>query len=172
MRKIPAIYTTSQIRELERIAIEEFGIPGYELMCRAGAAAYRNLREFWPHAQDLTVICGPGNNGGDGFIVAGLAIQAGMEVRVLTCGETGRDKADALQARTFANSNKVPVSEFSGDIASGLGKAGSLLVDALLGTGLTGPVRKPYAKVIEAINETGWPILALDVPSGLNSDTG
>ena len=138
-------------------------------MFRAGSAAFNYLGQLWPEARELIVVCGPGNNGGDGYIVAGLACEKGMKVTVLTCGEPCPGKSDALRAREFALSNKVAISPLYGSIAVA---PCAILVDALLGTGLKGKVREPYAQAIRIMNSSGLPILSLDVPSGLDSDTG
>ena len=91
-----ALYRAEQVRGLDRAAIEGEGIPGAELMERAGAAAYRLLRARWPAARDVTVLCGVGNNAGDGYVVARLARADGLRVRVIQVGDPGRLRGDAL----------------------------------------------------------------------------
>src|SRR5690606_8140689 len=103
------LYRTADVRELDRTAIQVHGIPGFELMCRAGRAAFALLRERWPAAQQIAVVCGTGNNGGDGFVVAALARQAGLSARVLLLGEEARIRDDALLARLMAQQQGVPV---------------------------------------------------------------
>ena len=78
------IYTGAQVRNLDRTAIEVFGIPSYELMCRAGQAALDCLGRHWPRAREITIVCGAGNNAGDGYVLARLAAAAGLHVRVLS----------------------------------------------------------------------------------------
>ncbi|HHI76642.1 MAG TPA: bifunctional ADP-dependent NAD(P)H-hydrate dehydratase/NAD(P)H-hydrate epimerase, partial [Gammaproteobacteria bacterium] len=90
-----ALYTVAQVRELDRQAIQRFGIPGAELMARAGGAAFALGRERWLEARRWCVLAGTGNNGGDGFVVARLAAEAGLEVQVLQLGERDRIAGDA-----------------------------------------------------------------------------
>lgn len=166
--ELPAnLYRAADVRELDRTAIQVHGIPGFELMCRAGRAAFALLRERWPAAQQITVVCGTGNNGGDGFVVAALARQAGLSARVLLVGEEARIRDDALLARLMAQQQGVAVDPFDSALL-----AGDLVVDGLLGTGLSGAVRAEHASAIAAINRSGLPVLALDIPSGLCADTG
>ena len=94
------MYTATQVRELDRIAIEEQGIPGYTLMSRAGEACWELLQLRWPAARSLQVLCGTGNNGGDGFIVARLALAANWRVQVLQLGDVERLQGDAPFAQT------------------------------------------------------------------------
>ena len=93
-----AIYTADQVRGLDRTAIEEFGIPSYTLMCRAAEAAVAALRQRWPAAQSLAVYCGAGNNAGDGYVVARLASELGLQVRVITVVAPDRLSGDAARA--------------------------------------------------------------------------
>ena len=126
------LYTAEQVRELDRTAIEEAGIPGYTLMSRAGAVAWDALRGDWPEARRIVVVCGTGNNGGDGYVLARLALQANCRVAVLQAGEAARIGGDALTARDayLAAGGEV----HAGDLA-GLPDA-EVIVDALFGTGL------------------------------------
>ncbi|MGN2247833.1 NAD(P)H-hydrate dehydratase [Frateuria sp. GZRR35] len=163
-----ALYTVAQVRALDRRAIEVLGIPGYELMRRAAAAAFASLRRHWPHAQRIAVYCGPGNNGGDGYLLALLAHEAGMAADVLALAEAAGE-GDAARARTACEQGGVPVHHWDG--MSPLPEA-DVYVDALYGTGLNRPPQPAAAALIERLNLGGRPILALDVPSGLNADTG
>ncbi|MBA1331543.1 carbohydrate kinase, partial [Candidatus Endoriftia persephone str. Guaymas] len=90
-----ALYRAEQVREFDRIAIEEYGIPGSELMERAGSRAFQLIRELWPEVADLSVVCGAGNNGGDGYVVARLARQAGLACRVFWLVDPARLQGDA-----------------------------------------------------------------------------
>lgn len=163
----PRLYTGAQCRELDRLAIESYGLPGFELMQRAGRAAFELMRRHWPEARRLCLCCGKGNNAGDGYIVAGLARNIGLEVRLLEA-EPGALGGDAARAAAWAAEKGVRAEPWSGE---GLPEA-DLIVDALLGTGLRGAARQPYAGLIEAINGSRRPVLALDVPSGVDADTG
>lgn len=161
------LYTVAQVRELDRRAIGELGVPGFELMRRAAWAAFSSLRRHWPQARRIAVHCGPGNNGGDGFLLAALAREAGLRADVLALGDASAgDAAAARQAWKDAGG------------AVRLWQAGDALpeadvhVDALYGTGLRRAPEPAAAALIDAINASGTPVLALDVPSGLDADTG
>lgn len=167
-RTLPAaLYTATQVRELDRRAIEDHGVPGYSLMTRAGQAAFDRLRERWPDARRIGVLCGPGNNGGDGYVIARLARAAGLGCWVLEAGDPARLKGDAARARAdWVQAGGTP---FSG--AAPWPEA-DVLVDALLGTGLDRAVEGALGGLIDAINASGLPVLAVDIPSGLHADTG
>lgn len=143
------------------------GTPGFALMQRAAHAAWRALRKRWPDAGSVTVLTGAGNNAGDAYLLAVLAQRAGWQVQVLAVAPPMALRSDAALAYAEALAAKVPVSAWQAD--AGLS---GVLVDGLLGTGLSGAVRAPYAEVIEQINCSGLPVLALDLPSGLCADTG
>lgn len=160
------LYSAAQVRELDARLIAA-GTPGFELMQRAAHAAWRALRRRWPDADDITVLAGRGNNAGDGFLIAALALRAGRRVRVLAVGDPGQLQGDAARAFAEAQAAGVHVLPWT----SGNELAG-ILVDALLGTGVRGDVREPYASVIHAMNASGLPVLAVDLPSGLCADTG
>lgn len=162
-----ALYTSAQSRELDRIAIEEFQIPGIRLMHRAGRAAYELLQSRWP-GLPLVIFCGSGNNGGDGYVVAALAHDRGIPVTLHQLGDSSKIKGDAARARAAALTAGVKVVPFPAAVDF----EDAIVVDALLGTGLTGDVRGDYVAAIEAINTSGRPVLAVDIPSGLCSDTG
>lgn len=162
------LYTAAQTRELDRITIEEFGIPGYTLMQHAGQAAFDLLLSTWPEPREITVFCGTGNNGGDGFIIAALAKQQKLSVRVRLVGASEKIAGDARLAYEAALQLGVSVDAFNKHEPLLTG----VVVDALLGTGLSGEVRGDYAEAIGLINASGLPVLAIDIPSGLCSDTG
>lgn len=161
------LYRAAEIRTLEQAAIEAEGITSAELMERAGRCAYRLLRDIWPTARTLTVLCGGGNNGGDGYVVARLGIQEGLAVRVLALSPPARPSGDAA---TMANA----LVRAGGRIEpfQGLPAATDLIVDALLGTGLARAVAGPWAEVIRQVNAHAAPVLAIDIPTGLDGDTG
>lgn len=164
----PALYTAAQTRALDRCAIDDHGIPGIVLMKRAGSAAYAELRRRWPAARAISVLCGSGNNGGDGYIVAALARQQGLDSRVLHLADPAALRGDAARAWQFARDAAVPMTPWT----TGAELCGDVLVDALLGTGLTRPVAGDYGAAIAALNAAGTPVLAIDIPSGLHADTG
>lgn len=163
-----ALYSTAQVRALDAYAIHELKVPGYTLMKRAGEAALRYLRTRWPRCHRIVVVCGGGNNAGDGYVLARFAQAAGLTVTVLAAVPPESLKGDARQAFADLDASGARVLPF----ASGLLSEGEVIVDALLGTGLSQAVRAELAQVIEALNSARRPIFALDVPSGLDSDTG
>ena len=163
-----ALYSTAQVRALDAHAIHELGIPGYTLMKRAGEAALRYLRTRWPMAHRIVIVCGGGNNAGDGYVLGRFAQAAGLTVTMLAAVTPEELKGDARLAWEDFRASGGEVHPFAPALAGG----GDVIVDALLGTGLRGSVRQDLGQVIEKINSAGRPVFALDVPSGLDSDTG
>ena len=161
------LYTAAQLREIDRRAIEVQSITGAELMARAGHAAFDAVRTHFPHARRLGVVCGPGNNGGDGYVIARLAKEAGLEPLVCTLGSAPA-KGDAAHMRERLAAAGVVPQPFDASAIAGC----DVIVDALLGTGLQRRVEGAWRDAIEAINASGRPVVAIDVPSGLSSDTG
>jgi len=161
------LYSAEQSRQLDRIAIEQFSIPGITLMKRAGRAAFQTLLAHWPQPQHISVFCGGGNNGGDGYIVAALAAQQHIPVSLFYLSDPAKLNGDAALARDFAAQSGVQFTAFT-DSANVQG----VVVDAMLGTGSKGAPRGDYAKAIALINSLDNPVLAIDIPSGLDADTG
>jgi ADP-dependent NAD(P)H-hydrate dehydratase / NAD(P)H-hydrate epimerase len=162
------LYRAAQVRELDRLAIEEHAIPAHELMERAGAAAFGVLQWRWPDLRRIAVLCGAGNNGGDGYVLARLARAAGYAVDVFHLGsphDTNGAAARAAQALSISGATAVP---WDGQALYQY----ELIVDAIFGTGLDRDVDKHWRKAIDAVNASGAKVLALDVPSGLDADTG
>ena len=172
------IFTAAEMRALDARAIRELGIPGARLMDAAGSGAAALIARW--HApirrKSVVVVCGKGNNGGDGFVVARRLRARGATVRVLLIGRRGDvrgDAADAL-ARWRGRTEEI-ATEADPDRLAGALAGAAVVVDALLGTGLTGPARGPVAAAIEAIDragQAGTPVVALDLPSGVDSDHG
>jgi NAD(P)H-hydrate epimerase len=165
------VYSASQIRELDRRATERHGIASYELMCRAGAAALDLLRREWPSARRAVVVCGAGNNAGDGLVVARLAHGQGLAARVLALVPPERLKGAARQAFDDCSAAGVAIETFSEDGRLEVSPH-DVLVDALLGIGLDRPLDAKFAAAVKALNASKAPILALDIPSGLHADSG
>jgi hydroxyethylthiazole kinase-like uncharacterized protein yjeF len=161
------VYSAASVRAMDRHAIER-GIPGYVLMQRAGEAAFAVLRRHWPAARSVTVLCGPGNNGGDGYVVTRLARAAGLDVRAIAVTDPRRLKGDAARA----HAEFVAAGGRADPLGAGLIERCDLVVDALLGTGLDRSLEPPFIDAIRQVNRLKVPVLALDVPSGLDADTG
>lgn len=162
------LYTGAQVRELDRFAIDSFGVSGTVLMERAGAAAFQYLSHRWPTARSIAVVCGTGNNGGDGYVIARLAHEKGLSVAVYQVGDESRISGDALAAAQRLEGAGLSLKPLT---STDLSKV-DVIIDALLGTGLEGEVSDHYRQAIEHINESGRGVLALDIPSGLHADTG
>jgi hydroxyethylthiazole kinase-like uncharacterized protein yjeF len=162
------LFRAAQVREMDRIAIEDMGIPGRLLMERAGTAVFQALSERWPVASRLIAVCGLGNNGGDGYVTARLAREAGMAVTVLQVGDLFRVRGDAMQALEDLCAAGVEPQPFDAEAVMD----GEVIVDALFGTGLDREVTGPWRMAIEAMNHAGLPVVAVDIPSGLHADTG
>ena len=166
---IPRFYTASEVRAFDQRAIAEFGIPGIRLMQRAGRGAFDVLRARWPDARAITIVCGSGNNAGDGYVVAACAKDAGFDVHLVQIGDPSRVSGDAARAREHAETRLgVSIMQAPDDWAV----SGDVVVDALLGTGARGPVRAPYQAAIDRMNGAGKPIMALDMPTGIDADNG
>lgn len=165
---LPAqLYDAAAVRALDAAAIECEGIPGLTLMTRAGAAALRTLRLHWPGIERIAVVCGQGNNAGDGYVLARLARVAGYAVRVVQVGDDGKLGADARTCfDALLAAGTSPEFELSAiDVAE-------VVVDALFGTGLARDIAGRFGAAIGRINAAGAPVLSIDIPSGINASTG
>lgn len=165
-----ALYTAAQSRQLDRLAQQLPGIDGSVLMRRAGSAAFDVLRSHWPQARRLLIFCGGGNNGGDGYVLAELAQRAGFSVTLVALVAAEQLRGEALVACRNAVAAGVEPLPFAAERL--VDTQSDLLVDALLGTGLSGEPRAEYRAAIDWINASALPVLALDLPSGLDADTG
>jgi ADP-dependent NAD(P)H-hydrate dehydratase / NAD(P)H-hydrate epimerase len=166
------------MRELDRLAIETYGIPGVVLMENAGAQVVRILWQEYPdlQARRVAVLCGRGNNGGDGFVVARYLHTQGVSVRVFIMGDPGDIHGDAgmhldMLRRTGVVPEAVQTSESVRAVGGRLVDY-DILIDALLGTGLKAEVSGVFQLIIAAMNAAGRPIVAIDIPSGLSADAG
>lgn len=163
------LFTPEQCQALDRKCIDELGMDGYELMQQAAQAAFGVLLSEWPNVSELIVLCGSGNNGGDGFEMASLASEHDMSVQLVFDGDVNNLTGEAKQAAFNAlNSGLVPIQS---DQVNWVPSNG-VIVDALLGTGTQGAPREPMASLIQQANDSALPILAVDIPSGLNGLTG
>lgn len=167
------LYSASQVREFDRRAIEQGGIAGYTLMQRAARAAHDALRSHCPQARCVALLCGPGNNGGDGYEMARLARLDGLDVHVARVGAapTTGDAARAVAA--YSNTGGV-VRSFDDAFAGDVLRRADVVVDAIFGIGLTREVSGAAAAAIQALNarRADQRVLAVDLPSGLDADSG
>ncbi len=161
-------YTPAAVREMDRTAIERLGIPGYTLMTRAGQATFDDARGQFPAARRWLVLCGAGNNAGDGYVVARLARVAGLDVTVAAISDPAKLTGDAATARDDYLSNGATIAEFD---PAQIGTA-DLVLDAMLGTGLDRPLGGAYLDAVNALATTRVPVIAVDIPTGLNGETG
>ena len=172
--------TAAQMKQIEKNAFEQ-GMPYLQMMENAGTAAYRGIRERYPEARSLAVFTGKGNNGGDGSVIARLAAADDMKVTlVLVEGrpvthdallnfERIEDNANV----TVMNINELNINESEINAAARRsGISADVVVDALYGTGFHGELRENGAKACALMNSIGAPVAALDLPSGINADTG
>lgn len=164
------LYSAEQVREMDRLAIEEYNIAGFTLMSRAATAALNAIKENWPGQRRLLIVCGAGNNGGDGYLLACQANADGFEVRLVQAGNRDRPGDDAARAcqqwQSCGGECAGPA-----NVAAMINNT-DIIVDALLGTGLQREVSGSWARLIEQLNASRQPVLSIDIPSGLNADTG
>ena len=164
------------MRAVDRWAIEEREVPSLELMERAGAGVARTVERISPDGE-VAVVCGKGNNGGDGLVAARLLREAGREVAVLCVAPLGELSGDALHSLNRLSGD--PPLQLAADQKPGLARNGAgpferaaVVVDALLGTGFQGEPRGEMVGAIERINDSGAPVVSVDVPSGVDVSTG
>ena len=166
------IVTAAEMRAIDRATSERFGVPSLTLMENAGSAVGEHALSHYKNAQKILVVCGKGNNGGDGFVAARHLHASGKSVQVILLADPSELKGDA--AEMYA---KLPIESFvirssedlTGERARSL-FSGDLYIDAILGTGFKPPVQGFYADAIAALNATKAPIIAVDIPSGADAD--
>lgn len=172
------VVTAKTMQKLDHRTIADIGIPGIVLMEIAGRGAAACLVNYFPLAQvgRVTVLAGPGNNGGDGYVIARRLSVLGAEVQIILLAERKKVTGDALINLEVAEKLGIPIHEWIGDDNLGdldlLLKRSDVIVDALLGTGLSKPVKGIFARVIDLVNASDAYVLAVDLPSGLSADTG
>lgn len=169
MKPQQRLFLSEQVQEIDRRAIADRGDDGFGLMSQAAAAAYRRMRANWPEARRILVCVGPGNNGGDGLVLAALAKRAGLDVWTATVKADRLPSMAARAARGMADAAGVPESAL---LSGGGWPDVDLVVDAIYGIGLSRAPEGDAARLIEAVNRSGRPVLALDLPSGLDADSG
>ena len=162
---IDALYDAESVRAMDVSAITA-GTPGYTLMRRAARQAFSLLKRRWPRAKRITVLCGPGNNGGDGYVIAELAHKSGRTVTLLQLSDPSGESA--VQAYSDALAAGVTAQPYNVSLLDGT----QLIVDAIFGTGLTRAPDGISKEAIESVNAHTAPCLAIDIPSGLQADNG
>jgi NAD(P)H-hydrate epimerase len=178
----PFTFTRSQVRDLDRRAIEEYGIPGLVLMENAGRGCAELLMRLNPEKKPTVILCGPGNNGGDGFVMARHLDNHGWEVDVRVFAANNGLSADAAVNFEIVVESDIQFTQCYPDsfgrpdihdqfLRLSFNPAG-WVVDALFGTGLSRPLAEPFGDLAALINTSGKPVLAIDIPSGLDCDTG
>jgi NAD(P)H-hydrate epimerase len=173
--------TRDEVRELDRRAIDGFGVPGIVLMENAGRGCAELLMRLNPDRKPVVILCGPGNNGGDGFVIARHLDINRWPVTVLFVAEKVPTRGDAAPNYQVAVRSRLLAGLDPGlspdPVADGLlelclSERNTWVVDALFGTGLTRPLTGPHEQIVAAVNVSGYPVLAIDIPSGLDCDTG
>lgn len=164
------LYTCEQTRAIDRAAIAEANMPGILLMKNAARAAFSLLMDRWGNDRKIIVFCGAGNNGGDGYLLAGLAAQRKLPVTVYSLVNPSSLSGDVLKAHYYAISEGTEVLSLENNIVGDL--TDTIVVDAMLGTGFHGELKDNICQISEKIRQSNAPVLALDIPTGLNGDTG
>ncbi len=172
------VITAEKMAEIDKKAVE-FGIPRLLLMENAGSAVARTIIEKFNHGLKIIVFAGTGNNGGDGFVAARHLANKGAKVNVFLIGDPEGIRTEEARLnwnviRGMERSIKIHVVRSSSDIkkAKRYQKHTDVIIDAMLGTGLKGPLREPFASVVRLINESSVPVVSVDTPTGLNPSTG
>ncbi len=176
MKESAMIFDRAGLREIDRRAVEEFGIPILVLMENAGRAVAEAVKAERSSGR-IALVCGPGNNGGDGLVAARHLHNAGLHVMVLLAAQRGKFSAAAATQLAIVDAMKLPVEEITAGHAELRdwivdGTLSDLLVDALFGTGLSRPVDGLAREIIEALHKSGRKIFSVDIPSGIDCDTG
>ncbi|SEL81017.1 NAD(P)H-hydrate epimerase [Colwellia chukchiensis] len=168
-------YKVNQLQQHEADAAQALGMNLFQLMQRAGARVFAQLQRHFPLANNILVVCGKGNNGGDGYIIADLAQQAGMKVTVLVLAEREAIRGDAKQALSLLEHSAVNI-DFCPSAQSIIEQLnafhGDLIVDCIFGIGFNGPLSPALVQLFTKINNQPCAKLSVDVPSGLNADLG
>ena len=162
------LYSANTVRKIDQLAISELNNNAIKLMNRAGMAAFDELVQAFGQPSLITVFCGTGNNAGDGYILSARAAQKCIPVQVVELSKTEKFSDETLRARQYAIDNNARLIDFDPDLDIQQG----VIVDCLLGIGYKGQLRQPYDQAIALINAAELPVLSMDIPSGLNPDTG
>jgi len=166
---MPAYVTNSFMRQIDKFTIEKIGIPGVVLMENAGRSVSEQSIKFLSAKRKANVIifCGGGNNGGDGFVTARHLVNSGIKLTIVLTKPYNAYTGDALINLNIIRKMNIPIVKKTKNL-----RGYDLIIDALLGTGAKGEIREPYKNIIEQINDSNKPVISVDIPSGLNGDTG
>lgn len=163
-----ALYSCSQIKAIEQKYAKIIGGSTYPLMEKAGETAFHHLKQIWPHARKVIVVAGKGNNAGDGFIIAKLATETRMKVHLCCIAEPSELSGDAARAYQSVPHRAVERIGLEDINFSDY----DVIVDAILGTGIRGQLADAYLLAVERINSNRTPVLSIDIPTGVEADTG
>jgi hydroxyethylthiazole kinase-like uncharacterized protein yjeF len=174
------VMTRDEVRAVDSWAINTLGIPGVVLMENAGRSCAELIKEKLKEIANpkVCIFCGTGNNGGDGYVIARHLLNSSFKVTVIICGDRNKIKGDAKTNLDILERMGQPIEQLNmadEDITGRVrtfAEGADMLVDGLFGTGLRGQLSDEYKQLIESINAQGRPILAVDIPSGLDCDTG
>ncbi len=172
------LVTPAEMQRLDSITINEIGIPGMVLMETAGRGVAECIMARWPNLreQGAVIVCGPGNNGGDGFVAARWLRQWGWPVTLFLLVKPAKYKGDALANLKIMGRLGIQFQEIAAEedviLLERALERGGVVVDAIFGTGLSRSVAGRFADAIEAINDSGLPVVAVDIPSGLSGESG
>jgi NAD(P)H-hydrate epimerase len=175
------LMSRDQVRAFDAWAINELGVPGVVLMENAGRSCAELIEEKLSAIvkPQVCIFCGTGNNGGDGFVIARHLLNRGFIVVIVICGDRNKVRGDAKANLDILEGLGAPVEQLDVDSiddikgrVAALAQGADMIIDAIFGTGLTGELRDEYKRLITGINALGRPILAVDIPSGLDCDTG
>lgn len=174
------LMTKEQVRSVDSWAINTLGIPGVVLMENAGRSCAELIKEKLKAIAEpkVCIFCGTGNNGGDGYVIARHLLNSGFEVVVVICGDRMKVKGDAKINLDILDKSGRPIEQLNpkdDDVPArvkGFAADTDMIVDGLFGTGLSGPLRDDYIELIDSINACDCPIMAVDIPSGLDCDSG
>lgn len=175
MHHLPGVvplYTAVEMRTVDRVTVDEIGVPGAVLMERAGLGAAAEVLQWFPHARRIAVVCGSGNNGGDGFVAARHLAAAGREVSVMLVEAESRIRRDSRAFLEVLRKLDIPVARVNVTAWRSSLDGFDLVVDAMLGTGVSGAPKPPFEAAIRAIEASLLPVVALDVPSGVDASDG
>lgn len=174
------VMTRNEVRAIDKWAINTLGVPGVVLMENAGRSCAELIKEKLNGVREpkVCIFCGTGNNGGDGYVIARHLLNNGIKVTVVVCGDRSKIKGDAKINLDILERLGQPIEQLNlrnnaiSDRVTALTLGSDMLVDALFGTGLSGQLRDEHKQLIESINAQNCPVLAVDIPSGLDCDTG